>query len=172
MQVGIRPVLSKHQCNMGLSCCGAKGPWAGGPGCATLGLQHPQVLLIKDLGFFTLRSLGGCSGPFCWVHSHQITPLPGAPVPRGSMDEVPPSTIDCHAPTSQRSMAEDRPPVWFFIILLYLHEDKLRLCLYNFSLNTWQPLKKPNQNQNRKKNKKGKEQCRLQSQNSTMLVNK
>jgi len=111
------------------------------------------------------------------LRSHQGTPLPHCPgTPMGPWMWGPEREVPPASPTAAlqgaRGLHQRQSTSWVvFIILFYLHEDKLRLCLYNFSLNTWQSLKK-NKKQKQTGKKKEKEQCRLQYQNSTMLVNK
>lgn len=82
------------------------------------------------------------------LHSHQSIPFPqcpGTPMgprTRGPERDVLPASLTV-ALQGARGLHQRQRTSWVvFIILLYLHEDKLRLCLYNFSLNTWQPLKK------------------------------
>lgn len=66
-------MLGKQQPSSRAKLLLCKGPLGTG---SSLGLQHPQTLLIKDLGFFTSRRLRECSGHLYHDETHSFLSLP------------------------------------------------------------------------------------------------
>lgn len=85
------------------------------------------------------------------------------PWTQGVEHEVPPASLTAVLREPRGLHQQQRTSQVVCIISLYLHEDKLRFCLYNFSLNTWQPFKKLKKKKQTKKTPKNKRKGTVQA---------